>query len=150
MGRVPGQLGLLPGDPLGLLGSHFYVLLEYGELTIEGRHVDLVLRCHAKIDDVADASPQELIARGAGQTTIVLGGAGEAGLREVERMGIPATMGNGDVLVRVADPGQMRATLARLAAIQAPIRDMYTKRGTLEDVFLSLVGARMDEGVLQG
>jgi len=99
---------------------------------------------------VADASPQELIARGAGQTTIVLGGAGEAGLREVERMGIPAELGNGDVLVRVADPGQMRATLARLAAIQTPIRDMYTKRGTLEDVFLSLVGAKMDEGVLQG
>ena len=43
----------------------------------------------------------------------------------------------------------MKGALRDLASLKAPMSDMYTKRGTLEDVFLSLVGARMEEGVLQ-
>ncbi len=94
-------------------------------------------------------SPQELIARSAAQTTIVLGGAGAAGLQEVTRRGIRAELRDTDVLVRVADPAEMRIVLAKLAAIDIPLTDMYTMRATLEDVFLSLVGAKMEEGVLQ-
>jgi len=98
---------------------------------------------------VARGPPQDLIARGASRTTIVLGGAGQEGLREVQRRGISAEIRNGDVLVRVSDPAEMRSVLAKLSSIPIPLRDMYTKRGTLEDVFLALVGARMEEGVLQ-
>ncbi len=97
----------------------------------------------------ARGSPQELVATHGARTTIVLGGAGEAGLAEVTRKGIPATLDHGDVLVKVADPSQMKAVLGKLAALDVPLKDMYTRRGTLEDVFLSLVGAKMDEGVLQ-
>ncbi len=99
---------------------------------------------------VARGNPEELIARQGSQTTIVLGGAGSQGLAEVERRGIHATLHDGDVLVRVSDPTEMRAVLAKLAAIEISLKDMYTVRGTLEDVFLSLVGAKMEEGVLQG
>ena len=38
--------------------------------------------------------------------------------------------------------------LAKLASIEMPLTEIYTKRSTLEDVFLKLVGARMEEGVL--
>jgi ABC-2 type transport system ATP-binding protein len=98
---------------------------------------------------VARGTPEDLIARGASKTTVVLGGAGAEGLKEVTRRGIRAEMRDNDVLVRVSDPGEMKIVLAKLAAIDIPMKDMYTKRGTLEDVFLSLVGAKMEEGVLQ-
>jgi len=97
----------------------------------------------------ARGAPQELVAKHGAHTTIVLAGAGEAGLQEVTRRGIPATLEHEDVLVKVADPAQMKAVLAELSALEVPLKDMYTRRGTLEDVFLSLVGAKMDEGVLQ-
>jgi ABC-2 type transport system ATP-binding protein len=98
---------------------------------------------------VARGSPDSLVARGASKTTIVLGGAGETGLREVTRRGIRGQLEDGDVLVSVADPTEMKIILAKLAAIDIPMKDMYTRRGTLEEVFLSLVGAKMEEGVLQ-
>ncbi len=98
---------------------------------------------------VAGGPPAELVARSGTRTTIVLAGAGPSGLQEVTRRGIPATLDHDDVLVRVADPSEMRWILAKLAALQVPLKDMYTKRGTLEDVFLSLIGARMEEGVLE-
>ncbi len=97
---------------------------------------------------VAGGNPEELIAKLGSQTTIVLGGAGPVGLAEVERRGMRATLRENDVLVRVADPAEMRAVLAKLAALDVPLKDMYTVRGSLEDVFLSLVGAKMEEGVL--
>ncbi len=98
---------------------------------------------------VARGSPQELVARSAAKTTIVLGGAGETGLQEVARRGIRGELHDSDVLVRVSDPAEMKIVLAKLASLDIPLKDMYTVRGTLEDVFLSLVGAKMDEGVLQ-
>ena len=100
---------------------------------------------------IAQGTPEELVAKSAGMTTIVMRGAGEAGLNELQRRGIAAEIeSDGDVLVHVANPAEMRIVLAKLASIELPLKDMYTKRGTLEDVFLRLVGATMDEGVLQG
>lgn len=99
---------------------------------------------------VASGPPEELVARNAGATTIIMRGAGKEGLNELNRRGIAAELEpDGDVLVRVANPAEMRTVLAKLASLQLPLKDMYTKRGTLEDVFLRLVGAKMEEGVLQ-
>lgn len=97
---------------------------------------------------IARGSPNELVRTHATRSLIVLAGAGAEGLREVHRRGIPADLQGGDVLVPCGDPAQMRTHLAKLAALTVPMRDMYTKRETLEDVFLHLVGARMEEGVL--
>ncbi len=99
---------------------------------------------------LARGPPEELVAQSGLLTTIVMRGAGPEGLGELTRRGIPAEMEpDGDVLVRVANPNEMRLVLAKLASIQVPLKDMYTKRGTLEDVFLKLIGAKMEEGVLQ-
>ena len=109
---------------------------------------DVGIMHHGKL--IVRGRPEDLVARSGLVTTIVLAGAGEAGLREVARRGIRAELHDGrDVLVRVADPAEMRSVLAKLSSIELDLKDMYTRRGTLEDVFLKLVGAKMDEGVLQ-
>jgi len=99
---------------------------------------------------IARGTPQELITKYGKMTVVVLAGAGEFGLKEITRRGISATMEpDGDVLVPVADPAEMRTIFMKLSAIELKVRDMYTRRQSLEDVFLGLVGARMEEGVLR-
>lgn len=98
---------------------------------------------------VARGSPHDLIAKHGKLTVIVLSGAGSEALREIRRRGIEATEENGDVLVPVNDPTEMRVIFQKLSGIELKISDMYTRRQSLEDVFLNLVGARMDDGVLR-
>jgi len=93
-------------------------------------------------------TPRELVAR-AGKTTIVLEGAGAAGLAEAQRLGVPAELEGDDLLVRVDHASAVREVLGRIAAMPVPARGLYTRRATLEDVFLSMVGAKMEDGVLR-
>ncbi len=97
---------------------------------------------------VTRGPPAELVTRYGKKTVIVLVGAGKDGLKEVQRRGIAATEEGGDVLVTVADPSELRTLFAKLSSIELKLKDMYTRRETLEDVFLNIVGAKMDEGVL--
>lgn len=99
---------------------------------------------------IADGSPEELVTRHGKKTAIVLVGAGQEGLKALTRRGIKATEVDGDVVVSVDDPAELRWTFAKLSSIEVPYKEMYTRRETLEDVFLSLIGTRMEEGVLQG
>lgn len=98
---------------------------------------------------VTMGSPGELVTKYGKATVIVLVGAGKEGLKEIQRRGISATEEGGDVMVSVADPSELRALFAKLSSIELKLKDMYTRRETLEDVFLNLVGVKMDEGVLQ-
>lgn len=107
---------------------------------------DVAIMLNGKI--VARGSPSDLIAKHGKMTVVVLAGAGKTGLYEVTRRGIAATEENGDVLVPVSDPAEMRLVLAKLASIEFQVKDMYTRKQTLEDVFLNVVGTKMDEGVL--
>lgn len=99
---------------------------------------------------IADGSPEELISIHGKGTSIVLIGAGSEGVRELSRRGIPATEVNGDVVVSVSDRAELRKMFAKISSIQVDYKEVYTRRDTLEDVFLSLIGSKMDEGVLQG
>jgi len=107
---------------------------------------DVAIMLRGKI--VAKGSPSQLIAKHGKMTVVVLAGAGKEGLHEVSRRGIAATEEDGDVLVPVGDPAEMRMVLAKLSNIELKVRDMYTRKQTLEDVFLRVVGTKMDEGVL--
>lgn len=98
---------------------------------------------------IARGSPSSLIAQYGTTTVVVLEGVGMEGLNEVTRRGIEATESNGDVMVPVRNPTEMRTVFAKLSALELKVKDMYTRRQTLEDVFLGLVGTKMDEGVLQ-
>jgi ABC-2 type transport system ATP-binding protein len=98
---------------------------------------------------IARGGPEELIAKYGKMTVVVLVGVGKDGLREISRRGITATEEEGDVMVPVRDPSEMRTVFAKLSALELNVKDMYTRRQTLEDVFLDLVGAKMEEGVLK-
>lgn len=98
---------------------------------------------------IARGSPEELISKHGKMTVVVLVGPGAEGLKEISRRGIKATEEGGDVLVPVSNPAEMRIVLAKLSAIELKVKDMYTRRQSLEDVFLGLVGSKMDEGVLK-
>lgn len=107
---------------------------------------DVAIMLKGKV--ITRGSPEELISRHGKTTVVVLVGAGKEGLSEISRRGISATEEDGDVLVPVADPAQMRIVLAKLASIELNVKDMYTRKQSLEDVFLNVVGSKMDEGVL--
>lgn len=98
---------------------------------------------------IARGSPSELVTRYGKTTVVVIEGAGKEGLKEITRRGIDASESDGDVMVPVSSPSDMRTIFAKLSSIELPVKDMYTRRQTLEDVFLNLVGTKMDEGVLQ-
>src|SRR6266480_3808732 len=107
---------------------------------------DVAIMNHGKI--VARGSPADLIAKFGQGAVIVLAGAGEAGLQAVSQRGVDAELNGSDVWVRVPIASDMRGMLEKLAAIDTPVTEIYTKRASLEDVFLKVVGARMQEGVL--
>jgi ABC-2 type transport system ATP-binding protein len=98
---------------------------------------------------IAQGPPAQLVSKYGKKTSIVLVGAGPEGLRELSRRGISATARNGDVVVTVEGQSELRKIFAELSSIEVSYREIYTRRETLEDVFLSLIGSRMDEGVLQ-
>ena len=98
---------------------------------------------------IAEGTPDELVAMHGKGTSIVLVGAGPEGLSELARRGISAQERDGDVIVPVQDREELRNMFAKLSSIEVSFKEMYTKRETLEDVFLSLIGSRMDEGVLR-
>jgi ABC-2 type transport system ATP-binding protein len=98
---------------------------------------------------ITKGSPEDLVRKHGKLTVIVLAGAGDVGLKEIMRRGIEATIEpDGDVLVPVRDPAEMRQIFQKLSGIELKVKDMYTRKQSLEDVFLSVVGQRMDEGVL--
>lgn len=99
---------------------------------------------------IAQGTPEQLVSRHGKRTAIVLVGAGAEGLRELTRRGIAAVEKEGDVVVAVEDSSQLRWMFAKLSSIEVNYREMYTRRETLEDVFLDLIGSKMEEGVLQG
>jgi len=98
---------------------------------------------------IAQGTPEQLVSKHGKKTSIVLVGAGPEGLVELTRRGIPASDRGGDVVVTVDDPAKLRKMFAELSSIEVSYKEMYTRRETLEDVFLSLIGSRMDEGVLE-
>jgi len=97
---------------------------------------------------IAEGSPEYLVEQYGKKTVIVLVGAGARGLEEVNRMGFSASETDGDVYVSCTGRSEMRDCFAKISSMDMPIKDMYTKRETLEDVFLNLVG-KMENGVLQ-
>lgn len=98
---------------------------------------------------IATGTPDELIGRYGKGTKIVLVGAGYETLKELNKRGMNGVKENGNVLVPVGSPKEMRTMFAKLSSLEIDFKDMYTRRQTLEDVFLNLVGAKMEEGALR-
>jgi ABC-2 type transport system ATP-binding protein len=100
---------------------------------------DVVIMHKGKM--IAQGSPGDLINKHGKQTAIVLVDAGSEGLRELSRRGISGVLDGDDVIVEVRDPSELRIMFAKLSSIEVKYKEMY--------VFLGLIGAKMEEGVLQ-
>jgi ABC-2 type transport system ATP-binding protein len=101
---------------------------------------------------IARGTPDELVEKYSKATIIVLEGAGKASLQRLKEMGFNASLDEtyeGNVLVAVKKHSEMKATMAKLAGSDIKMDDIYTRRETLEDVFLSLIGSKMEDGVLK-
>jgi len=101
---------------------------------------------------IAEGKPDELVERYGKSTIIVLEGSGRAGLDKLKKMGIQAALDEIDdrnVLVTVKKHSEMKGVMATLTNSDVPMEDIYTKRESLEDVFLNLIGSKMEDGVLK-
>ena len=107
---------------------------------------DVAIMHHGKV--IERGTPQSLVSDHGSSTAIVLVGAGKPGLEEARAAGFDPILEGEDVVVPVKGNGRAKDALRRLVALEAPVTEIYTRRQTLEDIFLKLVGARMEEGVL--
>lgn len=101
---------------------------------------------------IAHGRPDELVERFGKSTIIVLEGAGKAGIEKLKKMGIEATLDeidDRDVLVAVKRHSEMKSVMATLGNSDITMEDIYTRRESLEDVFLNLIGSKMEDGVLK-
>lgn len=101
---------------------------------------------------ITRGSPDELVEKHGKSTIIVLEGAGKDGVSKLKSMGLEASLDDiegGNVLVPVRKHSEMKATMAKIAGSDIKMDDIYTRRETLEDVFLSLIGTKMEDGVLK-
>jgi len=101
---------------------------------------------------IAQGRPDELVEKYGESTIIVLEGAGKLGLAKLKQMNIKASIDELDernVLVPVKKHSEMKNMMANLTNSDIVIEDIYTKRESLEDVFLNLIGKKMENGVLK-
>lgn len=101
---------------------------------------------------IANGAPGNLIESYGSGTVIVLENAGMTGLSRLKEMDIDAKIDDvnpNDVIVAVKKHSEMMDMMSRLASSGIQVNDIYTRRETLEDVFLNLVGSRMEDGVLR-
>lgn len=101
---------------------------------------------------IAQGHPDELVEKYGESTIIVLEGAGKVGLAKLKQMNIKASIDELDernVLVPVKKHYEMKSTMAILANSDIVMQDIYTRRESLEDVFLNLIGKKMEDGVLK-
>ncbi|MDH4123187.1 MAG: ABC transporter ATP-binding protein [Thermoplasmata archaeon] len=101
---------------------------------------------------IAEGSPDNLVEKYGKATIVVLEGAGSSGLQKLKEKGIDAHLDDADerdVLVPVRKHSEMKSMMCTLASSDINMADIYTRRETLEDVFLNLVGSKMEDGVLK-
>ena len=111
---------------------------------------DVAIMHRGKI--IAQGRPDKLVDRYGSSTIIVLEGAGRAGFEKLGKMNIKASideMDDRNVLVPVKKHSEMKSMMATLANSDIAMEDIYTRRETLEDVFLNLIGKKMEDGVLK-
>jgi ABC-2 type transport system ATP-binding protein len=99
---------------------------------------------------VSRGSPRELIDHHGGGISIQLEGCSDGASEKVRSLGFQVETGRDGLRVRLPPGGSVRAAIRRLEEGSVPFDDLITLEPTLEDAFLNLVGARMEEGVLKG
>jgi len=98
---------------------------------------------------VVSGSPDELVTLHGGNIVLVLKGAGEEGLKTLERLGFKGELDRRDLLVQVPPMRRAKDAIADIVKAGIAFKDLDTQWPTLEDVFFNLIGGRLEEGVLK-
>jgi ABC-type multidrug transport system ATPase subunit len=96
---------------------------------------------------VAEGSPREIIKRYGSHPIMTLIGAGQKGLDAMRKNGADAILKENDVIMHISNTCDIQDLISQLTEAGVEVSDMYIKRDTLEDVFLSLIGSDKQEVV---
>ncbi len=132
--------GLREGGQTVVLTTHY---IEEAEALAD----DVAILLRGKI--VATGSPEELVNAHGGKRTIRLAGAGQAGLEALAGTPLEVHLEGEDLVVRSTSSDGLGTVFSILAEHGVSFQDVQTSRPNLEEVFLKIVGARLEEGELQ-
>ena len=98
---------------------------------------------------VAQGTVEELLEKAGAGRWIVLSRPGEGAWEAVQRLGLPCRREDHGIAVHVLDIRRLRPVLGELTALDVDLGEIATRRDSLEEVFLKLVGARLEEGEIR-
>ena len=98
---------------------------------------------------VASGSPATLIDGHTETREIRLVGAGSDGLAALQERGLSVTADGEDLIIETRSPDDLSEVFRIVSQGGPAFRDVVTARPTLEDVFLAIVGHRIEEGELK-
>lgn len=98
---------------------------------------------------IASGPPAKLVNEHTEIREIRLVGAGTEGLRMLQERGLTVVADGEDVVVQTRSTDDLSQVFTEISRSGLAFRDVITARPSLEDVFLALVGARIEEGELK-
>ncbi|MFQ5918785.1 MAG: ABC transporter ATP-binding protein [Thermoplasmata archaeon] len=108
---------------------------------------DVAIMVRGKI--IASGSPESLLDQYTDTREIRLVGAGSEGLRALTDRGLTVTADGADIVVQTSTTDDLSAVFGHISQAGLAFQDVITERPNLEEVFLTLVGARIEEGELK-
>ncbi|MFQ5907563.1 MAG: ABC transporter ATP-binding protein [Thermoplasmata archaeon] len=108
---------------------------------------DVAIMVRGKI--IASGSPTSLLDQYTDTKEIRLVGVGAESLSTLTERGLTASSDGEDVIVQTGAKDDLSMVFGHISQAGLAFRDVITERPSLEDVFLTLVGARIEEGELK-
>lgn len=108
---------------------------------------DVAIMVKGKI--VASGSPESLVAEHTERREVRLVGAGPGALEKLAKADFEVTLDGEDIVLRAKATEGLGAVLMYIVESGVTFDDVITARPRLEDVFLSIVGTRIEEGELR-
>ena len=106
----------------------------------------VVIISYGKI--IADGTPNELILKHGGKTTLVVEKGGKEAYSVLKKRFPNARVENGDVLVPINDKSDLPDAVMALNENKSVFAELIVRRPSLEDVFLNLTGKKIVDGEL--
>jgi len=94
-------------------------------------------------------TPRELIEASGGNVLIVLNDTPRESERVTSKLGFESYYEGNNLKIKVPRGQSVKETLSKISDAGVAYKDFYTTRPTLEDAFLSLVGAKLEDGELK-
>lgn len=98
---------------------------------------------------VGIGTPRELIEASGGEVLLVLDDTPRDSAEVTSKLGLESFYEGNNLKIKVPKQQSVKETLSRISSAGVEYRDFYTTRPSLEDAFLSLVGAKLEDGELK-